>query len=89
MKNILNFFDNKNIKLFLFSEIKIILFDLFFIMFKEKILDNVSTVFPDFEIIIKSTFDKFSFFLRFLTLFSSRSFKKYIFFLFFLEKNYI
>ena len=50
----------------------------------QKVFDNVSTVFPDFEIIMKKrTFFKFSFFLKFVILFSSRSLKKNILFLIF------
>ena len=75
-KNKLNFFDIENNKLFFFSEIIIIFLEFFFKMFSEKVLDKVSIVLPDFEIIIKRTLDKFSFFLRSEILFSSISFKK-------------
>ena len=45
-------------------------------MFKVKMLDNVSTVVPDLEIMIKSTLENFSFFLKFNKLFSFKSLKK-------------
>ena len=60
--NINNFFDNRNKKLFFFSEIMIMFFEFFFKIFNAKTLDKVSTVLPDFEIIIKSVFEKFFFF---------------------------
>ena len=49
-------------------------------MFNAKVLDNVSKVFPDLEIIKKSTLDKFSFFLKFKSFSSSKSLKNKIFF---------
>ena len=66
-----------------FLKLKLIFFEFFFNIFNEKTLDNVSTVFPDFEIIIKRTLEKFSFFLKLIILFSLRSSKKYIFFFIF------
>ena len=65
----------------------IIFLEFFFKIFNAKVFDNVSTVFPDFEIIMKRTFFKFSSFLKFVILFSSRSFeKKYSFLNFCLKK---
>ena len=58
----LNFFDNSNKKLLLFSEIIIMFLGFFLIMPNEKILDKVSIVLPDFEIIIKEFYLVFPFF---------------------------
>ena len=69
------FFD-KLYRNYFFSVITIILFDSFLIIFSEKTFDKVSIVFPDFEIIIKRTFDRTSFFLNSIILFSSISLKK-------------
>ena len=55
----------------------IIKFLAFFLsMFSDKILDKVSIVFPDFEIITKSISDSFSLFFIFNILSSSKSLKK-------------
>ena len=64
----------------------IIFFAFFFKIFREKALDKVSMVFPDFEIIMKSTFDIF-FFLKLIIFSSFRSLKKNMFFLIFFLKN--
>ena len=52
-----------NKSLCFFSEIIIIFLDFFLNIFKDKALDIVSIVLPDFEIIMKRTSDNFSFFL--------------------------
>ena len=59
-----------------FSVMIIIFFDFFFIIPNEKKLDNVSTVFPDFEIIMKSTLSNFSFFLKSIIWFMFKLLKK-------------
>ena len=69
IKNKLSFFDSLKRKLF-FSEIKIIFFVFFLIIFNEKRLDKVSIVFPDYEIIINRVCGKIFFFLNLINLFS-------------------
>ena len=76
IKNKLNFFEIENNKLLFFSEIIIMFLAFCFIIFKANTLDKVSTVVPDFEIMINKTFDIFSFFFKFVSSFSSRSLKK-------------
>ena len=75
MWNKLNFLDKLYKKLF-FSDIKIIFFAFFFIMSNVNILARVSTVFPDFDIIIKRISENFLFFLKFKILSSSKLSKK-------------
>ena len=75
-KNRFNFLARLHSKLFLFSEIIITFFAFALRIFNEKILDNVSIVFPDFETIMKRILFKFSFFFRFINSFSFRSLKK-------------
>ena len=49
-----NFFEIANKLLFLLSEIKIIFLAFFLIIFNTRVFDKVSTVLPDFEIIINN-----------------------------------
>ena len=79
----------KKVDYFFFSEIKIIFFAFFLIIFNENVFDRVSTVFPDFEIIKNNTLSKFSFFLKFFIFFSFKSLKKKTLFLIFLLKKII
>ena len=53
-----------------------IFLEFFLIIFNAKVLDNVSMVFPDLDIIIKRIFGKYSFFFSEDNLFSSKSSKK-------------
>ena len=52
----------------------------FFKMFKEKKLDKVSVVFPDFEIIKNNDLLKFLYFFKFLIFSGSKSLMKLILF---------
>ena len=52
-----------------------IFLEFFLIIFNAKVLDNVSMVFPNLDIIIKRIFGKYSFFSE-DNLFSSKSSKK-------------
>ena len=79
--------DNKYKKLFFLSDIIIIFFEFFFIIFNKKIFDKVSIVLPDFEVIINKTFDKSLFFAKLTTFSSLRLLKKKVFFLIFSFKK--
>ena len=76
----LNFLEIEYSELLLFSEITIIFFAFFFNIFKDIRFDNVSIVFPDFEITIKSTLSKLYFFLKLEILLYSMLLKKKKFF---------
>ncbi len=67
----------------------IIFFEFDLTIFNEKVLDKVSTVLPDFETIIKSTFEKLFSFFKLSIISSLRSLKKYTFFFYFFLKKII
>jgi len=71
-----NFLARLNNSLFFFSEIIIIFLAFFLNIFKDKALDIVSIVLPDFEIIMKRTSYNFSFFFNVIIFFSLILFKK-------------
>ena len=87
IKNIFSFLERLNNILFFLSEIKIIFFEFFFIIFSKKIFDSVSTVSPDLETTNIRVFFKFSFFLKSNIFFAFRSLKKYTFFFIFSSRK--
>ena len=80
IKNKLFFFAISLRALSFFSEIIIIFFLFFLIIFKKIKFVKVSVVFPDFEIMRKRMLSKFSFFLKLFIFSSSKSSKKKNFF---------
>ena len=72
----LNFFAKLYNKLLALSEIIIIFFESFLIIFSEKKLVNVSIVLPDLDITINRALFKSSLFFKFKIFFEFKSFKK-------------